>query len=49
MLRRLFPALAVAAFLASSPAQAGPYDALFIFGDSLSDSGNNALVIGTNP
>lgn len=49
MLKRLLPALAVVALLASSPAQAGPYSSLFIFGDSLSDSGNNTLVIGTDP
>ena len=49
MLKRLFPALAVVALLASSPAQAAvPYTSLFIFGDSLSDAGNNALVIGAN-
>ena len=41
--RRLLPALAlsVAAF-ASAPASAGPYDSLVVFGDSLSDNGNNA-------
>ncbi|MBI5791734.1 MAG: SGNH/GDSL hydrolase family protein [Rhodocyclales bacterium] len=48
MLKRLFPALAVVALLAGSPAQAAPYDSLYIFGDSLSDAGNNALVIGAN-
>jgi len=42
-LRRLLPALAlVLAALASAPAAAGPYDTFVVFGDSLSDSGNNA-------
>ncbi|HEV7576125.1 MAG TPA: SGNH/GDSL hydrolase family protein [Caldimonas sp.] len=42
-LRRLLPALALAAAaLASAPASAGPYSALVVFGDSLSDNGNNA-------
>ena len=42
-IRRLLPALAlVAAALASVPADAGPYSSFFVFGDSLSDSGNNA-------
>jgi outer membrane lipase/esterase len=49
MLKRLFPALAAVALLASSPAQAGPYNSLYIFGDSLSDAGNNAFYIGSNP
>jgi outer membrane lipase/esterase len=49
MLKRLFPALAAVAFLASGPAHAAPYDSLFIFGDSLSDAGNNAFYIGSNP
>ncbi|MEO6032485.1 MAG: hypothetical protein ABIP61_11385, partial [Burkholderiaceae bacterium] len=35
-------ALALATFV-SMPAQAGPYSGLFVFGDSLSDSGNNFL------
>ena len=30
-------------------ANAAAYDGLYVFGDSLSDSGNNALVIGTDP
>ena len=34
--------LAVSA-LAGAPAHAGPYAALYLFGDSLSDTGNNAL------
>lgn len=38
---RLFSATAlVAAALASVPAQAGPFSAMFVFGDSLSDTGN---------
>lgn len=41
--RRLLPALAlVVAALASAPSSAGPYDTFVVFGDSLSDSGNNA-------
>ena len=41
---------AVAAALAglTTAASAYPFDGLYIFGDSLSDAGNNALVIGTN-
>lgn len=30
-------------------AQAGSYSSLYVFGDSLSDSGNNALAIGADP
>jgi outer membrane lipase/esterase len=42
-IRRLLPALALfVAALASAPASAGPYDTLVVFGDSLSDNGNNA-------
>lgn len=42
-IRRLLPALAlVVAALASAPASAGPYSTLVVFGDSLSDNGNNA-------
>jgi len=42
-IRRLLPALAlVVAALASAPASAGPYSSLVVFGDSLSDNGNNA-------
>lgn len=44
VLVRLFSAAAIA--VASLPAIA--YDRIVIFGDSLSDSGNNALVIGTD-
>lgn len=36
-------ALVAAAALVSVPAQAGPYSSLVVFGDSLSDSGNNYL------
>lgn len=45
-LRRFFAAAALAA--AASTASAYPFDGLYIFGDSLSDGGNNALVIGTD-
>ena len=42
-IRRLLPALAlVVAALAAAPASAGPYDTFVVFGDSLSDNGNNA-------
>jgi outer membrane lipase/esterase len=42
-IRRLLPALAlVVAALASAPAGAGPFDTFVVFGDSLSDNGNNA-------
>ena len=42
--RRLLSASAlVVATVASLPAQAGPFSSLFVFGDSLSDNGNNAL------
>ena len=42
-IRRLLPALAlVVAALASAPAGAGPYSSFVVFGDSLSDNGNNA-------
>jgi len=41
--RRLLPALAlVVAALASPPASAGPFDTFVVFGDSVSDNGNNA-------
>lgn len=45
-LRRLVVAAALAGLTAT--ASAYPFDALYIFGDSLSDAGNNALVIGTD-
>lgn len=49
--RRLLPALAlvVVAALAGAPASAGPYDTFVVFGDSLSDNGNNAAVGLYNP
>jgi outer membrane lipase/esterase len=44
------PAFAlVAVALASPPAAASPYTSLVVFGDSLSDNGNAALVVGTAP
>ena len=47
---RLLTAGAIAlATLASLPAHAGPFSALYVFGDSLSDNGNNAALIGANP
>src|ERR1700716_2649885 len=43
VIRRLLPIAAIAlAALASAPAAAGPYSSLVVFGDSLSDNGNNA-------
>ena len=50
-MRRRFAALAAAALLAwTAPAQAGPYGALYAFGDSLSDVGNvSALTSGLVP
>jgi outer membrane lipase/esterase len=43
VIRRLLPAAAIVlAALASAPADAGPYSSLVVFGDSLSDNGNNA-------
>ena len=46
---RFLPLVAVTAFsLTALPASASLYDSLVVFGDSLSDSGNNALVIGSN-
>src|SRR5437660_256852 len=41
-------ALIVVAF-ASPAAIASPYNSLVVFGDSLSDSGNDAIVVGTAP
>ena len=41
------PAFNLGMVIASLPAQAGLYNSMVVFGDSLSDSGNNALVIGT--
>ena len=47
---RALPAFALAAVaLASLPAAASPYTSLVVFGDSLSDNGNNALIMGTPP
>ena len=46
-LRNLIAAAALAGL--ATAASAGPFDGLYIFGDSLSDSGNNALVIGADP
>lgn len=45
-LRKLVAAAALAGL--TTAASAYPFDGLYIFGDSLSDGGNNALVIGTN-
>ena len=47
---RILPLVAVTAFsLLTLPASASVYSSLVVFGDSLSDSGNNTLAIGSNP
>ena len=47
---KLLPLVAVTAFsLTALPASASLYDSLVVFGDSLSDNGNNAIAIGSNP
>ena len=47
-LRQLLSAAALGlAALCAAPAYAGPYSGLYIFGDSLSDSGNNAVATAT--
>jgi len=49
-IRRLLPLVALTVVsLAPLPVSAAIYDQLVVFGDSLSDSGNNTLVIGSNP
>ncbi|MBN8990184.1 MAG: SGNH/GDSL hydrolase family protein [Rhizobiales bacterium] len=46
-LGRVLPAFTLAAIAFTAlPAIASPYDSMVVFGDSLSDSGNNALVPG---
>ena len=46
---RLLPLVAVTTIsLATLPASATVYNSLVVFGDSLSDGGNNAIVIGSN-
>lgn len=46
---RMLPIVAVTALsLATLPASAAMYSSLVVFGDSLSDGGNNAAVIGAN-
>ena len=48
--RSLLPLVTVTAFsLVTVPASASVYDQLVVFGDSLSDSGNNTIAIGSNP
>ena len=39
--------VALSLALTGSLAQAGPYSAMYVFGDSLSDVGNDALISGT--
>ena len=46
---RLLPLVAVTAFsLVTLPASASMYNSLVVFGDSLSDNGNNAIAIGSD-
>jgi outer membrane lipase/esterase len=45
---RLAAAAGLAAALAAAPAHAGPFDAEYVFGDSLSDNGNLAEALHTN-
>jgi outer membrane lipase/esterase len=47
-LRRLLAASAVAAACALAPLSAGAFSSVVIFGDSLSDSGNNAQFVGVD-
>lgn len=44
--RFIIGAAGIALALAGSMAQAGPYSAMYVFGDSLSDVGNDALISG---
>lgn len=47
---KLLPLVALTAFsLPPLPAAAAIYDQLVVFADSLSDSGNNTIAIGSNP
>jgi outer membrane lipase/esterase len=46
---KLIGRLAAATLAIAAAAPAAAYSSLVIFGDSLSDSGNNALVLGTRP
>lgn len=48
-IKRSLAAVGLASALAAQPALAGPFSALYVFGDSLSDSGNNSSVFGGNP
>ena len=45
-LDRIVPIAALAGSMMAMPAGAGPYSNIFFFGDSVSDSGNVALLIG---
>lgn len=45
--RILIVTVSIAASLIAAPSWASPYSALVVFGDSLADSGNNALVFDT--
>src|SRR5437773_1349091 len=44
---RALPAILATLALASVPAGASPYTSMIVFGDSLSDSGNDALLVGS--
>ena len=48
-LGRALPVLTLAAVVFTiQPAEANPYTSMVVFGDSLSDSGNNSVVLGNN-
>lgn len=49
MSARCLPAAAVAALALFGSAGALAYSSVVVFGDSLSDSGNNAMILGTDP
>src|SRR5690348_16918677 len=48
MLRTVTVCTLALGWLTSAPCQALAYSNLYVFGDSLSDSGNNALVLAPN-
>jgi len=49
MKRRLFASLLLIVGIACAPVAHASYSGLYVFGDSLSDTGNNAAVIGADP
>src|SRR4051812_11253457 len=46
-LNRIVPAFTLVVALTSLPAAASPYTSMVVFGDSLSDSGNAAIAVGS--